>query len=92
MGELSLKDKFWDFLAHFFWRGFLWAEGWTDEQYQKLRDEDAYDTLRTAPIAEIKVDDEDRLWVRLDNYMPDKKGAIRLLYEPDTFNSQPPLL
>lgn len=39
------------------------------------------DQLKTAPIAETKVEN-DQLWVRLDEFTPEKHGSIRLLYEP----------
>jgi hypothetical protein len=61
------------------WRLFLWANNWTDDEYQQLRDEDAFRTLDANPIAEIKVIDEQR-WVRLENF-PEGRGRIRLIHE-----------
>ncbi len=30
-------------------------------------------------IAEIKTDDDEKLWVRIDNYLPEKQGSILLI-------------
>lgn len=81
MGEPSLKDKIADRVASLFWYAFLWAEGWSEDEYNKLRDEDAYRVLDTSPIAEMKMVNG-HLWVRVDPF-PEGRGAIRLMHEPE---------
>ena len=82
MGKETFKDKIIGFIGHIGWRLFCWSYAGGEEQYFIDSDADHLRRLDTAPIAETKVDDEDRLWVRLDNYLPEKMGNIRLIFTP----------
>ena len=82
MGKQSLTAKIKETIGAVAWRVFLWSNGWTDEQYQELRDEDVLRLLDTCPVAETKVDDDEQLWVRLEENQLEERGSVRLLHSP----------
>lgn len=81
MGQQTLKEKIVSYIGHIGWLMFCWSYYGGEKQYLADFEEHCLRMLDTAPIAETKVDDEERLWVRLDNFLPEKAGKIRLVYE-----------
>lgn len=79
MGQQTLTEKIRDWIGNMGWLLFLWGNNYTDEQYQKLRDEDTLRHYDSGPILETKVENE-QLWVRIDDQLSKEKPNIRLVH------------
>lgn len=62
---------------------YLWSINYpTLEKYIEALEEDILLHLDTQPIAEIKVEDDKHLWVKIDDFVLDKGTGIRLVCYP----------